>query len=112
MKIEWGPLYRFVSSVPGPVPNWALSELAGELTRLKIDVDVSLLGIADAFPDGGWCIHPVDDVWLVYRSERGRRSSPAVFTSDFDAANFYLWKHVGNPQADNSSVGMLPRRRT
>lgn len=112
MKIEWGPLYRFVSSVKEPVPNWALVELATELKRLNVDVDVNLLGVPDAFPDGGWCIHPDEEVWLVYRSERGRRSSPAVFTSSFDAANFYLWKHIGNPQADNSSVGMLPRRRS
>lgn len=110
MKIEWGSNYRFVPSLPEPVPNWALTELARELSRLNVEVDIQRLGVADAFPDGGWCIHQEDDVWLVYRSERGRRSSPAIFTSSFDAANFFLWKHVGNPMADNSSVGMLPRR--
>lgn len=109
MKIEWGPLYRFVPSAPGPMPNWALEELAAELLRLNVDVDVKLLGVPDAYSDGGWCIHQEDDVWLVYRSERGRRSSPAIFISSFDAANFYLWKHIANPRANNSAVGMLPR---
>lgn len=111
MKIEWDNRYEFVPSVPDPVPNWALKELAGELQRLNVDVNVRLLGVPDAYEDGGWCIHEEGDVWLVYHSERGRRSRPAIFTSDFDAADFYLWIHVCSPTADNSSVGQLPRMR-
>lgn len=111
MKIEWDSVYEFVESVPGPVPNWALKELAEELQRLKVDVNVRLLGVPDAFPDGGWCIHEEDDVWLVYHSERGRRSGPAIFTSSFDAANFYLWCRIADPKAGNSDVGRLPRLR-
>lgn len=108
MKIEWDSQYEFVPSVPEPVPNWALEELAKELVRLKVDINVHGIGKPDV--DESWCIHQEGDVWLVYHSERGRRSGPAIFTSSFDAANFFLWKHVAHPQADSSSVGMLPRR--
>lgn len=109
MKIEWDSVYEFVQTPSGPVPNWALKELAEELQRLQVDVDVRLLGIPDAFPDGGWCIHQEDDVWLVYHRERGR-SGVAIFTSSFDAANFYLWSRVSHPCATNGDVGRLPRR--
>jgi len=109
MKIEWDSRYEFIPSLEEPVENWALTELAAELQRLKVDVNIRLLGVPDAFDDGGWCIHEEDDVWLVYHSERGRRSRPAIFTSSFDAANFYLWIHICHPEADNSSVGQLPR---
>jgi hypothetical protein len=112
MKIEWSPIYEFVESLPEPVPNWALKELAEELQRLQVDVDVRMLGVPDAFPDGGWCIHQEDEVWLVYHSERGRRSGPAIFTSSFDAANFYLWSCVSHPKSCNTDVGRLPRIRS
>ncbi|NIM40200.1 MAG: hypothetical protein GTN84_14265 [Hydrogenophaga sp.] len=108
MKIQWSEEYEFVQT-PEPTPDWALRELALELQRLKIDINVRLLGVPDAFPDGGWCIHKEDDIWLVYHSERGRRSGAAIFTSSFDAANFYLWSRVAHPRNDNSDVGMLPR---
>ena len=111
MKLSWDARYEFPPSMPDALPNWALIELADELRRLKVEVNVQLLGVADAFPDGGWCIHQEDEIWLVYHSERGRRSRPAIFTSSFDAANFYLWIHVCHPKADNSSVGQLPRIR-
>jgi hypothetical protein len=112
MKIEWDSIYEFVETPPGPVPNWALKELAEELQRLKVDVDVRLLGLPDAFPDGGWCIHQEDEVWLVYHSERGRRSGVAIFTSSFDAANFYLWSRVSRPSSSSSDVGRLPRLKS
>ncbi|MCS4511924.1 hypothetical protein [Xylophilus ampelinus] len=111
MIVEWGNAYEFSSQENNPRPNWALEELAEELVRLKVDVNPRLLGVADAFPDGGWCIHKEDNVWLVYHSERGRRSRPSIFTSPFDAANFYLWIHVCHPKGDNTSVGELPRMR-
>ncbi len=111
MKIVWSDVYEFVQTPQGPTANWALEELSRELQRLKVPVNVRLLGVPDAFPDGGWCIHQEDDVWLVYHSERGRRSGPSIFTSSFDAANFYLWCAIGNPSNGNSDVGMLPIRR-
>ncbi len=111
MKIEWGDNYDFVPNLEKATPSWALKELASELIRLNVDVNVHLLGVPDAFSDGGWCIHQEDGYWLVYHSERGRRSRPAVFTSSFDAANFYLWIHICSPRSDNSSVGQLPRLR-
>ncbi|MBL0943060.1 MAG: hypothetical protein IBJ04_01860 [Hydrogenophaga sp.] len=109
MNIQWSDRYEFPPSLPDADPDWPLRELAAELQRLKVNVDVKMLGVPDAFPDGGWNIHKEDGVWLVYHSERGRRSRPSIFTSAFDAANFYLWIHVSNPKADNSSVGRLPR---
>lgn len=111
MKIDWDSRYEFPAPLPDPNPDWALQELAAELRKLKVDVNIELLGQPDAFPDGGWCIHQDGDVWLVYHSERGRRSGPSIFTSSFDAANFYLWIHVCHPKSDNSSVGQLPRIR-
>lgn len=111
MKINWSSQYEIVRTPVDIAPNWALTELAAELLRLKVDVDVRLLGVADAFPDGGMCIHEEDGVWLVYHSERGRRSGPAIFTSSFDAANFYLWRCVSNPANGSSDVGMLPTRK-
>jgi hypothetical protein len=111
MKIEWSDVYEFVNSPSEPATNWALQELAQELRRLNVDVDVRLLGVPDAFWDGGWCIHQEDDVWLVYHCERGRRSRPAIFTSPFDAANFYLWCRIAHPANGSGDVGMLPIRR-
>lgn len=111
MKVNWDNKYEFIDTPPGPIPNWALTELVKELKRLDVEIDISLVGLPDAFPDGGWCIHQEDDVWLVYHSERGMRSGPAVFTSSFDAANFYLWKHVCHPKNSNTDVGLLPIRR-
>ncbi|MCS4511925.1 hypothetical protein [Xylophilus ampelinus] len=87
MIVNWDSQYKILPERNDARPNWALEELAEELTRFKVDVDVRLLGVSDAFPDGGWCIHKEDDVWLVYHSERGRRSGPAIFISSFDAAN-------------------------
>ncbi|MES2415261.1 MAG: hypothetical protein V4614_15770 [Pseudomonadota bacterium] len=111
MKIEWNSKYEFVPPLPELTPNWALRELAEEFKRLKLDLNERLLGVQDAYWDGGWCIHEEGEVWLVYHSERGRRSRPAIFTSSFDAANFHLWIHVCHPGADNSAVGQLPRIR-
>lgn len=109
MKVEWDSRYEFVQTPPSPIQNWALKELADEIRRLNIDANIDLLGVPDAYPDGGWCIHEEEEVWLVYYSERCKRSRPAIFTSSFDAANYYLWIHVCDPRADNSSVGRLPR---
>lgn len=111
MNIQWDDRYEFPPPFPDPDPDWPLRELSAELQRLEVDVDVRLLGVPDAFPDGGWCIHKEGNVWLVYHSERGRRSRPSLFTSSFDAANFYLWIHVCDPTSDSTSVGRLPRVR-
>ena len=109
MKIQFDTRYEFPPAIVDPDPGWALRELAAELQRLKVDVNVRLLGIPDAFSDGGMCIHEEDNVWVVYHSARGRRSGLSIFTSSFDAANFYLWIHVCHPKSDNTAVGQLPR---
>ncbi len=111
MNIQWDNRYEFPPPFPDPDPDWPLRELSAELQRLKVGVDVRLLGVPDAFPDGGWCIHKEGNVWLVYHSERGHRSRPSMFTSSWDAANFYLWIHLGDPRSDSTSVGRLPRMR-
>jgi len=109
MKIEWDAKYEILPLMPDQNPNWALEELAAECKRLNLDIDVRELGVPDAYYDGGWCIHQEDGVWLVYLSERGRRARPAIFTSSFDAANYFLWINTSHPAADNSSAGRLPR---
>jgi hypothetical protein len=109
MNISWTSNYEFPPKGIDSDPNWALRELVSELRQLKVDIDTQLVGVPDAAWDGGWCIHQEDEVWLVYHFERGRRSRPSIFTSSFDAANFFLWIHVCDPTADNSSVGRLPR---
>lgn len=111
MIIQWDKRFKFPPPSPDPDPDWPLRELSAELQRLNVSVDVRLLGVPDAFPDGGWCIHKEGNVWLVYHSERGHRASPSMFTSLWDAANFYLWIHLGDPRSDSTSVGRLPRMR-
>lgn len=116
MKIDWENEYDFslknyLFLTANDSGMQALRDLGAELERLNVGVDIRLLGTPDAFPDGGWCIHKDGDVWVVYHSERGKRSGPSVFTSSYDAANFYLWKQVATPESDSSSVGLLPRRR-
>jgi hypothetical protein len=113
MKIEWESIYEFLDFDCEAVGEWALTELRDELVRLNVPIDTRLIGIADAFPEGGWCIHREGTVWLVYHSERGRRSGPAVFTNPFDAANFYLWSRLGDPatKTDANAIGRLPRAK-
>lgn len=53
MKIDWEPIYEFTETPPGPMSNWALHELAKELVRLKVNVNVHALGIPDVHHDGG-----------------------------------------------------------
>lgn len=133
MKIEWSSNYEFVETPPGPVPDWALKELAEELTRLKVNIDVRLLGVPDAFPDGdgvfirktksGWSITAREGVDLAPRSLRVRSTqltsicgagcrtrTPGTRTlvgcHDADTSDY-----VCSPIADNSSVGELPRLR-
>ena len=95
MKIEWHSRYELPPPQPGLPSAWALEALAEELARLQVDsVNLRMLGVPDAFNDGGWCIHPEGPVWVVYYAEGGRRWRPSLFTSPFDAANFYLWLHL------------------
>ncbi|RFP76885.1 hypothetical protein DY262_19680 [Hydrogenophaga borbori] len=97
MEIEWGSRYELPPPRPELPAAWALEELADELMRLRVGgVNPRLLGVPDAFGAGGWCIHPEGPVWVVYYAEGGRRWRPSVFTSPFDAANFYLWLHLAD----------------
>jgi hypothetical protein len=109
MKIELGSNYEFLLFDAASAEKWAINELKAEIKRLNLDYNIHALGIADVFDDGGWCFHSEDGVWLVYHSERGRRSGVSIFTSPFDGANFLLWKLVATPDGSNASVGLLPR---
>jgi hypothetical protein len=93
-------------------PKEVLDALTAEIRRLNLNLNVHALGIPDAHDDGGWCIHPEGDVWLVYIAERGRRRSPAIFMHPFDAANYFVWVHMCHPAADGTSVSCIPRLRT
>jgi hypothetical protein len=110
MKVEWSRQYQFLAPPPGSRPAWpwALEELRQELLNWKADVNIHALGLPDG--DEGLCIHEEDGLWLVYYSERGMRSGAAVFTSPFDAANYYLWSIVCGYKTENlSTVGRLPK---
>jgi hypothetical protein len=111
MKIEFDSRYEIFEFDKEALTREAFQALKDEIRRLKVDINVHSIGIPDAEDLGGYCIHQEDDVWLVYHSERGRRSRPAIFTSPFDAANFYLWCHISHPSNGNTDVGMLPVRR-
>lgn len=109
MRIDFGVNYEILPFDKDKAERWAFEELKSEIKRLNIDYNIYGLGIPDVFDDGGWCLHSEDEFWLVYHSERGKRSRLSIFTSPFDAANFLLWKLIATPTGTNQSVGLLPR---
>lgn len=109
MKIDFGVPYETLPFDKAEAERWAFDELKAEMKRLNVDYNVHALGIPDVFDDGGWCLHSEDGYWLVYHSERNKRSGLCIFTSPFDAANFLLWKLISTPEGTNESVGSLPR---
>lgn len=112
MKIELSDRYEILPFDKKKVEDWAFEELRKEIKRLNINFNIHTIGIPDAFDDGGTCLHSEDGFWLVYHSERGKRSGLSVFTSPFDAVNFFLWSLISSPSQLNESVGLLPRFRS
>lgn len=110
MKIEWDSNYdfSFQRNFPDKDPHQTLKLLSEKIKSLKINTNISLLGIPDAYPDGGICIHQEGEVWLVYHSEKGMRSRPAIFINSYDAANFYLWIHLSCRQEGISFMKEFP----
>lgn len=109
MKIETGPIYEKIEFNVDDVEKWAFNELSLEIKRLGIDYNTFAIGTPDAFSDGGWCISREDEYWLVYHSERGRRSGLSIFTSPFDAANFLLWTLATSSSIEQFPFGRLPK---
>lgn len=107
--IDIGGTYEILSFDRAAAEKYAFDEFTAEIKRLELDYNVNALGKEDAFSDGGWCLHREGEYWIVYSSERARRSGLALFTSPFDAVNYLLWKLVATPDGLNTSVGLLPR---
>lgn len=109
MKIELGSIYEKMEFNINDVEKWAFNELSLEIKRLQIDYNIFAIGTPDAFSDGGWCISREDEYWLVYHSERGRRSGLSIFTSPFDAANFLLWTLIFSNSVESFPFCRLPK---
>lgn len=114
MKIDFEGQYEILEFDPVEAEEWAYRELKAELQRLitagyirpEKGVNPHAVGIADV---EGWCISREEKYWLVYLAERGKRSGVSIFTSPFDAANYFLWYHISHPKVESATVGRLPR---
>ena len=86
----------------------ALFQLVNELKRHNLDELLPCIGVEHAdYISGGWCIYKENGYWLVYHSERYIKSNLSIFTSVYDAVNFYIWSRLARPENDNSSIGMI-----
>ncbi|MGV0982935.1 MAG: hypothetical protein ACOYB2_00185 [Limnohabitans sp.] len=114
MKIDFERQYEFLQFDLIKAEEWAYRELKIELQRLlqaghirpETGVNPNAIGIPDV---EGWCISREDKYWLVYLAERGKRSGVSIFTSPFDAANYFLWSRISHPKVESTTVGRLPR---
>lgn len=116
MKIDFEGEYQTLDFDLVEAENWAYEELKNELKRLIKSGDIrpekgvnpNAVGFHDV---EGWCVAREDRYWVVYVAERGKRSGVSVFTSPFDAANFFLWRLLAHPANGNTDIGELPSRR-
>ena len=53
MNIQFDARYEFPSQTEDLDTDWAIKELAAELQRLNVDVNVRLLSVPYTFDDGG-----------------------------------------------------------
>lgn len=91
----------------------AYQQLTDELIKFGYkDLTVNIGAEHANYLDGGLCINRDGEYWLVYHSERYRKSRLSLFTSPYDAANFYLWSIVAHPARESTSVGCIPRSGT
>ena len=114
MKIEFDKRYEIFEFDPVEAEEWAYRELKTELQKLitaghirpEQGVNPHAVGMADV---EGWCISREDKYWLVYLAERSKRAGVSVFTSPFDAANYFMWSLISHPNIESSTVGRLPK---
>lgn len=117
MKIDFEGQYEVLDFDPVEAENWAYKELKAELQRLiesgglrpEKGVNPHAVGVHDV---EGWCIARENRYWMVYMAERGKRSGLSIFTSPFNAANYFLWSLLAHPANGNTDIGELPVRRT
>ena len=110
MKINLNDDYSILEFNPDESEKWAYQELHDEIHRLQLKYPTNRIGIPDSL-DGGWCISRDTSFWLVYHSERGVRTGLSIFTSPFDAVNYFLWSLIASPSEFGNSLGRLPRLR-
>ena len=116
MKISLDAQYEIIDFDLFEAEKWAYRELKNELSKLNASgrihssnsINPHAIGIHDV---EGWCIAREDRYWLTYMAERGRRSRLSIFTSPFDAANYFLWTLLAHPSNGNCDIGELPIRR-
>jgi hypothetical protein len=108
MKINLKEDYFILDFDSDESEKWAYKELRDEMQRLQLKYPVNAIGMADSI-DGGWCISRDTNFWLVYHSERGVRSGLSIFTSPFDAVNYFIWTLIASPTEFGTTVGRLPR---
>lgn len=66
-------------------------------TRLKNEnVPIDSYCLDGGYPNEAYCLEFNEDVWEVYYSERGKKTSLKTFTDEEDACNyFYNWLITG-----------------
>ena len=93
--------------------NIAYEQLKAELIRIGQLNLIQNIGTAEAdYLEGGKCIYRSGDFWLVFHSERNIRSNLSIFSSPYDAVNFYIWGCICDPSKENLSVGCIPKINT
>lgn len=91
----------------------AYEQLKEELVKIGELNLIKNIGVTEAdYLDGGKCICRSGDFWLVFHSERKVRSNLSLFSSPFDAVNFYIWGCISDPNKENLSIGCIPRINT
>lgn len=88
----------------------AYKQLKEELINHGKNALIANIGESEAsYIDGGMCICRDGDFWLVFHSERKIRSQLSIFSSPYDAANYFLWISLCSPRNKNISIGCIPK---
>lgn len=91
----------------------AYKQLIEELKSIGKEENIKNIGQDSSdYIHGGFCIVREGDFWLVFHSERQVRSKLSIFTSPYNAVNFYFWSIVCDPQKSSTSVGCIPKSGT
>lgn len=93
--------------------NIAYQQLFDQLIKFGYKHLLINIGAEHAdYLDGGLCLYNDGKYWLVYHSERYKKSALAIFSSPYSAANYYLWSVLADPSKESTSVGMIPKLGT
>ena len=90
----------------------AYKQLEEELINHRKNALIANIGKLEAsYIDGGMCICRDGDFWLVFHSERNIRSQLSIFSSPYDAVNYFLWISLCSPSNQNISIGCIPKAK-